>query len=413
MSPTLSSPGTRPLLASSVLARLPLAMFSIALLVHAQRLTGSFSVAGAYAIASAVSSPALGRWVDRHGQTHVLVPAAGVTALTLVANGLLPAGTSPVVLVVLGAAAGALTPPLAACVRTLLPGLVSDPGELERLFALESTVLELTFVFGPVFALGLGQLWSPGAALALSGLVMLAGTLLFAAHPLSRAWRPSAEAPRTRGGAMGSPAIRTLVLITFGAGALFGATELAVTAAAHAHHETGLAGPLLGLWGAGSLLGGIAATRLAGNGAAGSRDLLRLLAALVLTHAVLFVFAGSLLALALAITIAGTTIAPTLARIYASVDATAPGGTQTEAFSWLLTASLSGASLGSAAAGALAQGGGPATAFAFVAAAGVTTLALAAIRARRLQPDASRRPVSPTRPRPRSLGAEISRTVAP
>ena len=42
----LSAPGARALLGSSILARLPLAMFSIALLVNAQRPTGSFAVAG-------------------------------------------------------------------------------------------------------------------------------------------------------------------------------------------------------------------------------------------------------------------------------------------------------------------------------------------------------------------------------
>ena len=59
----LSASGARALLGSSILARLPLAMFSIALLVNAQHLTGSFAVAGAvsgaYAIAGAVSALAL------------------------------------------------------------------------------------------------------------------------------------------------------------------------------------------------------------------------------------------------------------------------------------------------------------------------------------------------------------------
>src|SRR6516164_8174984 len=94
--PILSTSG-RTLIASSIVARLPLAMFSIALLVHAQQLTGSFAVAGAvsgaYAIAGAVSAPVLGRLVDRIGQTSTLVSGATVTALALVVAGVLPAGT--------------------------------------------------------------------------------------------------------------------------------------------------------------------------------------------------------------------------------------------------------------------------------------------------------------------------------
>jgi MFS family permease len=182
----LSAPGAATLLGSSILARLPLAMFSIALLVHAQRLTGSFAVgglvSGAYALSGAASAPLLGRLVDRCGQTKVLVAGATLTALVLVSTGLVPSTTPPLVLVALAAAAGAATPPLAACIRTLLPAIVADPTGLPALFAFESTVLELTFVFGPPLALGLGAVWSTGAALALSGVVMLVSTLMFAAQ---------------------------------------------------------------------------------------------------------------------------------------------------------------------------------------------------------------------------------------
>ena len=104
----LAAPGARALLGSSILARLPLAMFSIALLVHAQQLTGSFAVAGAvsgaYALAGAAAAPLLGRLVDRCGQTKALVVCgAAVSALVLVATGLLPAGTPPAALVALAA----------------------------------------------------------------------------------------------------------------------------------------------------------------------------------------------------------------------------------------------------------------------------------------------------------------------
>jgi hypothetical protein len=132
-------------------------------------------------------------------------------------------------------------------VRTLLPAIVADPTRLPALFALESTLLEVTFVAGPPIALGLGSLWSPGAAVAASGLVMLAGTLVFAGQPASRRWRPARHAPRARGGALRSPAMRTLVLILVETGATFGATEVGVTAAAHALVSTTAADPLLGL----------------------------------------------------------------------------------------------------------------------------------------------------------------------
>ncbi len=376
----LAAPGAVALLGTSILARLPLAMFSIALLVHAQQLTRSFAVAGlvsgAYAIAGAAAAPYLGALVDRCGQTRVLVGGATATAVALVIDGMLPATSPAMLLVALGAAAGLSTPPLAACVRTLLPAIVADPKQLPALFALESTVLELTFVAGPPLALGLGTVWSSGSALVISGLVMLGGTLAFAAQPASRRWRPERRKASARGGSLRSPAMRTLVVILLATGVVFGATEVGVTAAAHGLRSSALAGPLLGLWGLGSLLGGIAATRLGGS-ARSARGLTLLLAALALGHGALILTSGSVVAIGIVITLAGATIAPTVSSIYAMVDAVAPAGTQTEAFSWLVTAELIGASLGSAAAGGLAQTAGTAGAFALVAAAGGVAVLIA------------------------------------
>lgn len=397
----LSAPGAPALLGSSIVARLPLAMFSIALLVHAQRLTGSFAVAGAvggaYAIASALSAPLLGRVVDHWGQTRVLVSGATLTAATVVTEGLLPTSAPPLLLIALGAATGLCTPPLAACMRALLPVIAADPSRLSALFALESTVLELTFVLGPPLALGLGALWSTGAALVLSGVVMLGGALTFAAQPASRRWRPETTTRRPRGGSLNSATMRTLVVILFGTGVVFGATEVGVTAAAHALGSTAAAGPVLGLWGVGSLLGGIAATRRGG-----AKGAIFLLAMLALTHAALILTTGSMLAIAAVIVLAGATIAPTVSSIYAMVDEAAPAGTRTEAFSWALTASLSGAAFGAAGAGSLAQSAGARAAFALAGAAGAATVLAAILRSPRLEhskQDTGPAPLDPRAPR--------------
>jgi MFS family permease len=383
----LSSPGARALLGSSIFARLPLAMFSIALLVHAQRLTGSFAVAGvvsgAYAVSGAVSAPVLGRLVDRHGQTAVLIGGATATALALLTTALLPSSAPPLLLIGLAAAAGLSTPPLEACIRTLLPAIVAEPSELPALFALESTLLELTFIFGPPLALGLGALWSTGAALAASGIVMLACTLAFAAQPASRSWQPERKLSRPRGGSLRSPAVRTLVFVLVGTGAVFGSVDVGVTSAAKALGSTAAAGPLLALWGLGSLLGGIAATRL-GGGARRAGGLTLLLAALALGHGALLLTTGSVLAIAAVILLAGTTISPTEASIYVMVGRAAGDGAPTEAFSWLWTASSTGAALGASVAGALAQSAGAPAAFAFAGAAGGVAVMVAAFGARSL-----------------------------
>jgi predicted MFS family arabinose efflux permease len=384
-------------LGSSIIARLPLAMFSIALLAHARQLTGSFAVAGAasaaYAIASAASAPVLGSLVDRYGQFRVLIPGAVLTASSLLADGILPRGAPAAVLVVLAAATGTATPPLAACVRSLLPTVVKDTTRLPAAFALESTVLELTFILGPPLALGIGSIWSTGAALILAGLLMLAGTLAFAAHPASRHAQPAATPRRPRDGALRSPALRTLILVLLALGAVFGATDVGVMAATRTLGSAAWAGPLLGIWGLGSLIGGLAATRKGGPRSAGS--VTALLLALAAVHATLILTTGSLILMGVTILAAGATIAPSVAALYAMVDSAAPSGAHAEAFSWLVTASSTGTALGSAAAGALAQSAGPTGAFAVVGAAGALAVLVTLTRARSL-PAVARKPTVAT-----------------
>jgi MFS family permease len=379
----------RTLLATSVAARLPLAMFSIALLVHVRHLTGSFAVAGAatgaYAAAVGVGGPLLGRCADRRGQTLPLLAAACAAAGLLAALALLAPGAPAPLAVGLAGLLGLATPPVGPCARGVLPDQVTDPGALRAAYAFESAAVELTFIAGPPLALGLGALWSTGGALLAGGLLLLAATAAFALQPASRRRGPRPAAHR--GGALRSPGLRTLVLVLVAAGVLFGAVEVGVTAAAGAGAA---AGPLLALWGAGSLAGGVAASRL-GGGARSGRGLVPVLAALAAGHLALGAVAGSAVALGGVLFVAGAAIAPMYASVYAMVDEVAPAGALTEAFAWLATAVSVGAAAGAAAAGSLVDSVGPQAAFGLAGAAGGLAVALALTRAASL-PDAALSP---------------------
>src|SRR4051794_40695493 len=378
-----AAPGVPGLLSASVLARLPLAMFSIALLVHVRQLTGSFAVAGAatgaYAAAQGVGGPLLGRVVDRRGQTLPLLASALVAAAVLLGLAALPSATPPAAVVALAALLGLATPPVGACARSLLPGLLAEGAALRAAYAFESSAVELTFIFGPPLALGIGALWSTGAALAAGGLLLLAATVAFALQPSSRGWRPQ-PAPAVRGGgSLCSPGMRTLVLVLTAVGVVFGAVEVGVTAAASAFGGTAAAAPLLAVWGLGSLAGGIVASRL-GGGAESGRGLALVLTALAAGHLALGAALGSPLALGAVLFAAGAAIAPTYASVYSMVDAVAPAGTVTEAFAWLATAVSVGAAAGAAAGGALADGVGTGAVFALAGVAGALAVELALAR---------------------------------
>jgi MFS family permease len=382
-----STPGALRLLSVSIVARLPEAMIGIALLVHAQHLTGSFALAGlatgAYAVAEGVGAPLLGRIVDRRGQTAPLLASAAAAAVLLCAVALLPAGAPVAVLVALSAGIGLASPPVAACVRALLPGLLPDAGAARAAYAVESTASELTWIAGPPLALAVGAMWSTGAALMVAAVVLAAGTAAFAAQPASRAWRPQAAESRPRGGSLRSPAMRTLIVVLLAAGALFGATEVGVAAATAALGSSSAAGPLLGIWGVGSLLGGVVAARV-GGGAERPAGLALILGLLAAGHLALTGAAGSVAALAVVLLVAGAAIAPTFSTVYAMVERAAPAATLTEAFAWLATAVAVGSAAGSALGGALADRAGAPAAFALAGGAGAVALLAAALRSREL-----------------------------
>src|SRR4051812_32929918 len=355
------------LLSLSIIARLPATMLSLGLLVHAQRLTGSFAAAGlvtgVYASALGLGGPLLGRAVDRRGQSSVLLASAAVCGAALLAIAVLPLSTLG--LIGLAAAAGLATPPVGACVRGLLPSSA---------YAVEAAASELTWIAGPPGVLLAGALTSTGVALAAAAALLVAGTAAFAVEPSSRGWKPAGERPH--GGSLRAAAMRRLVVIMALVGVVFGASEVGITAAAQALGSTAAAGPLMGIWGAGSLIGGLILAR-----AGGRAKLVPLLIGLGLGHLAL-ASAGSVLALAAVLLVAGATIAPTYATVFGLVDHAAPAGTVTEAFAWLNTAVAVGAAGGAASAGSLAEAAGPSAVFVLAGIAGALAVVAAAARTR-------------------------------
>jgi MFS family permease len=383
MRSTIFSAGARGLFLTSIIARLPLAMLSVGLVVDAQHLTGSFAAAGLvtgiYAAGLSVGGPLLGQLVDRRGQTAVLVTSAAFAAALLVTLGALPTGAPLLVIVALAAGVGVATPPIAACLRMQLPALLSDPAQLSRAYAFEASVVELTWVLGPPLVLCVDALWSIGAALAVGGVVLLLGTIGFTLQPASRSWRPATSQRRPRGGSLRTPEMRTLVIVLSAVGVLLGADEVAVTAAAKALDGTTAAAPLFAVWGVGSFAGGLLLARRSNRAGTGT-GLALLLAALTVTHLALIPVAGSMLGLGAVLLLAGASISPTEAAVYAMVDGAAPAGTLTEAFAWLDTAMSAGGAIGAAGAGVLIAWGGANPAFAFAGAAGAVALVTSALR---------------------------------
>jgi len=361
-----------PLFLASCVARLPIGAIGLLFILHAQALTGSYArggiVAGAYTLALGISNPLLARVADRRGQTVVLLAGAPVSAGGIAAAALLPAGAESW-LVVCAAVAGAAQPPVGACMRALWPVLLHDAAGRHAAYATEGVLIEVVYICGPLaIVAGIGS-WSLTGALGACAAFLLAGNLAFAASPVSRRWRPESAAPRDRAGALRGGGVRVLLAVFALCGLAVGAVEVCTPAALDAMGRRELTGVMLGLWGLGSMLAGVAVARM-GAPADAPRRLGILLGLWGLAHAAL-ALAGTPIELGLLLTVAGATIAPTFVCANGMLDGLAPAGTLTEAFTWTSTGMAAGIAAGSALAGALVETASPGFALAVLGGGGV------------------------------------------
>jgi MFS family permease len=191
----LRAPHARALLVAEIPARLPVGINGLAIVLFLREHTGSYAAAGAVAaafgVALGLTSPLIGRLIDRRGLRQSVVPLSLAHAAAmgaLVACGLSDAPL--LVLVALAAAAGAFLPPLGSISRSLWPRILrdEDPGLLGTALALEGVLIELIFVVGPLLTALLAALVDPAAALVLSPVLLLIGLTGFLAQPPVRTW---------------------------------------------------------------------------------------------------------------------------------------------------------------------------------------------------------------------------------
>jgi MFS family permease len=381
MRDVLRAPGALSLFITSCLARLPMGALGLLLVLHTQQISGSYArgglASGAYAIALGLSNPLLARVIDRRGQTAVLRAGAPLCATAIIVLAVLPDGAPLGAILAAAAAAGMCQPPVGACMRALWPVLLDSPDRRHAAYALEGAVLEVVYICGPVaIVAGIGS-WSTTAALIACAGFLLGGDLAFSVHPISRAWRPHADGKRDLTGALRGGGVRVLVAVFVLIGLAVGAVEVVVPAALDATGHRNLTGLLLGVWGVGSMLAGLAIGRI-GAAPDPPRRLALFLAAWGGAHALIGA-SGQPAALAVTLLIAGATIAPTFVCVNGMLDHLAPHGTLTEAFTWTSTGIAVGIAAGSALAGALVEAASPALAMVLLSGGGV--LAALVVRA--------------------------------
>ena len=377
----LAHPGALRFSSTGLLARLPIAMTGLGIVLLVQAGTGSYAVAGgvaaAFMVANAVVAILQGRLIDTLGQYVVLTAASTVYGTSM---GLLVWSVQsdwPIVTSYVAAAVGgAMMPAIGSAVRARWSHVLDSPAEVQTAYALESVVDEAIFIIGPVLVTFLATAVHPAFGLSAAALVGLVGGLAFAAQ---RGTEPPPHPHDRTAGARAPMPWRTvlpLAVVFAGLGVLFGAAEVTTVAFSDERGAKAYTGALLALWALGSLLAGVITGAVAWKRGPGYR--VRWGAVGMALAMAPLPFVDSMVVMGLLLLVGGVAIAPTLIAGLTLTEQTVHPSRLTEGMAVMHTGLVAGVAPGAAVSGYIVDQSGASAAYWVCVVAGVAA-ALAAM----------------------------------
>lgn len=383
-------PGAKGFCLAAVLARVPLGMMGLGIVLALNNIYDEWTSAGmmsaVYTLSAAVVTPVYARLFDRFGQRRVglaalLVQAAAILAFAFGAMNRVPLGF----LFLLAALMGLTQFAFGALVRTRWAWVLRDDRTnlLNTAYALESGLDECVFILGPILSAYLATSVNPVAQLFVPAAALLAGGLAFFSM---RSTEPpaivkvvpghtdeGAESPVDGSGAVlpgrgdrigGArsallyPGVALLVVVFIVFNMSFSAVDVSVTALTKSMGREGAVGLQLALFALGSLCGAIifGSVRLKGSR---WRYLVLFLCLLTAGYVVFRLVMDNLVYLGLAEVVTGLCVSPIFATGNLIVRESVDSHTLTEGLSWLSTGGSIGTSFGSTLAGVALDRFGP------------------------------------------------------
>lgn len=331
--------GVVALLLSSMLARLPVAMSTVALVRLVVDSGGDFGYAAlltaVFALSSTVGQPLLGRLIDIAGRRRLVLLLSGVASAAALAVVAATAAASPVVAVVVAAIAGITTAPVEPILRSLWPGLFPSGRPLSSAYSVDAAAQEVMFISGPLVAAAGLALLGPIANVIAMSVVGVIGVVGFSTRPAVGA-APTSERRDHHGTPLASrPFVRLLLTVITGA---LPVGVLTITANAYAERQgDGALGAIaISLNAGGALVGALLIARFPPS--AGAQRLLRVFA-LLLASLYLPTAAAELppLAWVLAAVVAGLSLPPFLTQVFTLTPQLVEPAHATEANAWIVS----------------------------------------------------------------------------
>jgi len=394
----LRQPGAARFTAAAFIARLPISMVGLGIVLMVSAVRGSYALAGviaaAYTVSSALLNPLGSRAVDRWGQRRVvrllvLVHVAGLIGLAFATVKAAPGA----VLVLLAVLAGSTQPATGALVRARWAHLLGSDRRLRTAFAFEGVLDEFIFVVGPPLATFLAVAVAAPAPVVASAVLVAAGSALLL---IQRGSEPPAgtHRPSSSGNPLRRTGVISVLLVLLAIGGVFGSIDVATVALADQAGQRFAAGIILAAYAAGSMASALVlGARSSANADDGlPRMLLVASGALVVVTLPLLLRPG-LLVLGLLALLAGLAVSPVLITSFSLVEVLVEPGEITEGLSWAISAIGLGVAASAAGTGWLVDQGGAPAGFTVTIASALTVAIVAIAGHRRV-----RRGVSARRP---------------
>ena len=345
----LSVPALRQALVLGVLVRIPIFAGGVILTLHVvQTLGRSYGAAGlvtaAATVCIAVSGPWRGRLLDTRGLRPVVLPSLVVMAICWSIApfvGYLP-------LLLLAALAGLFVVPTFSIIRQAVIAAVPDSDRRTAL-ALDSVAIEVSFMVGPLVGVWAATIWPTAWVLfSIEMLGVVAGIGLWLANPVMRAapaedaGDPGERLPRS---AWFRPRFLAVCAAAAATTIVLSGSDIAIVAALREFGQIALIGPVLAIWGLGSMMGGLVYGALHR-----SIPAFLLLGGLSLAT-IPIALAPSVWPLAALALLAGVLVAPTITATVDQVSRVVPEAARGEAIGWHGSFMTAGSALGAPVAG--------------------------------------------------------------
>ena len=362
----LAVPGALAFSLTGLVARLPISMVSLGIVLLVSTRTGSYRLAGAvaaaYLVGNACFAVVQGRMADRLGQSRLLPWTILVftVATSLLMTSVEQGWASPAPHL-FAAVAGAAIPQVGSCVRARWSHNLPDKTALQTAFALEAVLDEAVFMVGPVLVTLLATAVHPLAGLGTAVAAGLVGTLALAAQ---RSTEPPAHRGTGRHGpraTMGWAVLGPLVVVGVMLGAVFGGVEVAAVAFAEELGSTAASGPLLAALAVGSGLAGFVSGTVRWRSSNGTRFRIGTLALALASLPLPLVGGFGLMAAGLFLV--GVAVSPILIASVGWIEETVPPRRLTEGISIVTTGLYVGLAPGAALVGAVVDRAGASASF--------------------------------------------------